>query len=80
MKKIFGNKDLIIFNQPYQSLVASASDACAFIMMSKKLSGEQAKAFGGKLLRNEELIKTMMKVFNDGAHLPAITRSFARHS
>ena len=49
-------------------------------MISEKVSTEQAMAFGSKLLRDEELSSTVMKVLNGGARLPAIARVLARHS
>ena len=78
--EIFENKDWIILNQPSQSPVTNVHDACVFPMMSKKVSGEKATAFGSKLLRDVCLNNTVMKVFNDGAQLPAIAREFDGHS
>ena len=69
----------IIFNQPSQSPVTNVHDACIFPMLSKYVSREQTNVFGAKLLSIDQLIETVLRVFNDRTHLVAMGRAFAGH-
>ena len=80
MKKVFAEKEWLLFNQPSQSPVTNVHDACIFPMMSKAVSSNQAMVYGSQLLKGEELNKTVMQVFDDKAHLPTIARVFTWHS
>eukprot|EP00957_Ditylum_brightwellii_P116162 8861155-Ditylum_brightwellii.AAC.1 len=48
-----------------------------FPMMSKQVSSQQALQFGSWMMKDEELYRTVKKVFDDKKHLPSITRAFA---
>ena len=80
MKRIFSEKEWLLFNQPSQSPVTNVHDACVFPMMSKAVSSNQAMVYGSQLLKGEELNRTVMQVFEDKTHLPAIARAFTAHS
>ena len=55
-------------------------DACVFPMLSKAVSSNQAMVYGSQLLKGEELNKTVMEVFENKVHLPAIARAFTGHN
>ena len=76
MKKIFTEKEWILFNQPPQSPITNVHDACIFPMMSKYVSREQAVSFNSTILRPEELHATVMKVWNDKNNLYAMSKAF----
>ena len=79
MKRIFKEKDWILFQQPSQSPVTNVHDACIFPMMSKAVSTEQALQFGAVLLKGEDLNKTVMSVWNNERNHVAMSRAFAGH-
>ena len=79
MKEVFDQKDWLLFDQPSQSSVTNVHDACVFPMMSKAVSSTQAVNFGSRLLKGEELNQTVMKVWEEKGHLPAISRAFVAH-
>ena len=78
-KKEFEKRDWIIFNQPAQSPPTNVHDACIFPMMGKYVSREQGLNYGSRLLKADELHKSVMKIWADERNLPAITRSFSGH-
>ena len=80
MKELFDERDWLLFNQPSQSPITNVHDACIFPMMSKSASKSQALVFGSQLSKGEELNKTVMNVYNNKDHLPAIARAFAGHN
>ena len=47
--------------------------------MSKKVSIEQAVAFGSQLLKGEQLNESVMRVWNDDANTVAMSGAFAGH-
>ena len=47
--------------------------------MSKYLSREQELNYGSRLLKADELHKSVMQIWADERNLPAITRSFSGH-
>ena len=47
--------------------------------MSKRCSREQSLTYGPRVMKGEELNKTVMKVWRDESTLPAISRGFAGH-
>ena len=72
--------DWIIFRQPPNSPVTNTNDACTFPMASKKVSRSQSVVFGGTLLKNKQLNRTVMNVLFDPDILPAIARAYIGHS
>ena len=80
MDDLFRVKDWLIYNQPSQSPVTNIHDACIFPMMSKAVSTEQALSFGSRMLVDEQLNQTVMKVWHDKTNLVAMSRAFAGHS
>ena len=79
MKREFGDREWLLFDQPSQSPVTNVHDACIFPMMSKKVSSEQAMMFGSTLLKGEQLNQTVNKVWNDEDNIVAMSRAFAGH-
>ena len=78
-KKEFEKRDWIIFNQPAQSPATNVHDACIFPMMSKYVTKEQGLNYGSRLLKADELLKSVMQIWVDERNLPAIARSFSGH-
>ena len=79
MREEFLKRDWLLFNQPSQSPVTNVHDACIFPMMSKEVSKEQAITFGSKMLRQNQLHDTVMKVWQNDNHKTAMARAFAAH-
>ena len=48
-------------------------------MLSKEVSKEQAVSFGSRMLKQEQLHSTVMKVWNNDIHKQAMARAFAAH-
>lgn len=80
MSWLFEERDWLLFNQPSQSPITNVHNACVFPMMSKAVSPNQALVYGARLMKGEELNKTVMTVWTDKTHLPAILRAFVGHS
>ena len=80
MKVIFAEKEWLIFNQSSQSPVENVHNAYVFLIISKAVSSNLAMVYVSQLLKGEELHKTVIHVFDDQAHLPAIAFAFSRHS
>ena len=55
MQDQFRKRDWLNIRQPPQSPVLNVKDACVFPMMSKMVSKEQNLAFGGRMMRGEEM-------------------------
>ena len=78
-KELFDAEGHLIFNQPPQSPSTNVHDFTIFPMMSKRISREQALTYGSRVMKGEELNKTVMKVWRNESTLPAISRGFAGH-
>ena len=78
-KKELENRDWIIFNQPAQSPATNIHDVCIFPMTSKYVCREQGLNYGSRLLKADELHKSVMKIWADERNLPTISRSFSGH-
>ena len=78
-KALFDAGGHILFNQPPQSPTTNVHDFTIFPMMSKRCSREQSLTYGSRVMKGEELNKTVMKVWRDESTLPAISRGFAGH-
>ena len=78
-QKLFSERDWLIFNQPSQSPTLNVHDFTIFPAMSKAVTREQALVYGSRVVRGEELNKSVMIIFNDKEKLPAMSRGFSGH-
>ena len=62
MVQLFEERNWLLFNQPSQSPITNVYNACDFPIMSKAVSLNQALVYGTRLMKGEELNKTMTKV------------------
>ena len=70
----------LYFNQLAQSPSTNVHDACIFPTTSKYFfSRKQGLNYGSRLLKADELLKSVMQIWVDERNLPAIARSFSGH-
>ena len=79
MTEIFAEIWRILFNQPSQSPVTNAHDACIFPMMSKAVSTVHALEYVSMVLKDEEFYHAVKSVWDNPANRVSITRVFTGH-